>query len=345
MFLDITSRLRKNDVNKVDKKYKPKTLVMIPCKGSDLTLYENISSAKKQSYTDYDVVAIVDSESDEALKYIKKAQIKYTISDKTLGGSGKVKAIATALIKFKDYDAYVILDSDVYLQSEWLFELIKPLSDKKVGISTMYPFFKPTNNRFWSYMKMVWGFVGDSLLENEKRRFAWGGSLAFRKDLINKDSLKFFTNSKYSVSDDISLTKIAKSKNLKIAYVKEPKPVVNCNETFGTFFEWANRQTALTVLGYRKNLYQGLIYYTSEVLLFIFGVLFSLFISPVFLIYFIHLLKSIIITLKRSKSKNPIIIIAVIFAPFVYEINLIIASKMKSIQWRGKVYKLESDKI
>ena len=342
LILDTSSILRIDNEKKDYSEYKGKVLVIIPCRGKDLTLYDNLLSIKKQKYTNYEVVAVVDTETDPALKSINDAKIKYIIANSKEHGSGKVKAIATAIKRFQKYDAYVIADSDVLFDKQWLSELIKPLSDKKNGLSTMYPFFKPTNNGFWAYMKMVWGFVGDSLLENEKRRFGWGGSLAFRKDLIDEKSLKFFTTSRYSVSDDISLTKIAKNKNLKIAYVKEPKPIVNCKETFGSFFEWANRQTALTALGYKKSIYQGLIYYTSEILLFVFGVLFSIFVSPIFLIYFIHLLKSIIVTLKRSKSKRPIIIIAVVFAPFIYEINLIIAIKMKSIQWRGKTYELGS---
>ncbi len=337
--LDISSVLRKNN-KKIYAKYNGKTLVIVPCKGKDITLYENLLSIKKQSYGNYDVLAVIDSEDDASKTIIKKAGFKYIITNKNQNGSGKVKAIATALKKFRNYNAYVIADSDVLFKRNWLTNLLAPLSDKTVGLSTMYPFFKPIRKNFWSEMKMIWGFVGDSLLENEKRRFGWGGSLAFRKDLINKKTFNFFTDSKYSVSDDISLTKIAKSKNLKISYTKTPKPVVNCDENFKLFFEWANRQTALTLLGYRKNLHEGLIFYSSEIILILSGIFLSIFISPFFLIFFIHTLKNIVIAYKRSQLNDLKIIIIVIMAPFFYEVNLIIASRMKSIVWRGSRYKL-----
>lgn len=337
--LDVSSFLRKNN-EKNYAKYKGKTLVIVPCKGKDITLYENLLSIKKQSYKKYNAIAVIDSEDDPSKTFIKKANFTYIITNKNENGSGKVKAIATALKKFRNYDAYVIADSDVLFEGAWLTNLLAPLSDKTIGLSTMYPFFKPIRKNFWSEMKMIWGFVGDSLLENEKRRFGWGGSLAFRKDLLDKKSLSFFTDSKYSVSDDISLTKIAKSKNLNISYTKTPKPIVNCDENFKLFFEWANRQTALTLLGYRKNLYEGLVYYSSEIILILSGIFLSIFISPIFLIFFIHTFKSIAIAYKRSRLNDLKILIIVILAPFFYEVNLIVASRMKSIVWRGNKYKL-----
>ncbi len=338
--LDLSSLIKKKIPEKTYRNFYPKTLIIVPCKGNDLTLYENLASLKTQDFKGYEVIAVIDDEKDNAIASIKKAGIKYIITNKKENGSGKVKAIATALKRFDSFEVYAIADSDVLFDKKWLEALIKPLSDKNVGISSMYPFFKPMKMIFWSEMKMVWGFVGDSLMENEKRRFGWGGSLAFRRELIDKNSMKFFTNSIYSVSDDISLTKIAKSKGLTLAYVKEPKPIVNCDETFSGFFEWANRQTALTLLGYKKNLYEGLIYYTSEIVLLISGITLSLFLSPIFLLFFLHSVKSIILSYRRSSVKDPKVAIIVLIAPFFYEINLIIASRMKTIKWRGIEYRL-----
>ena len=338
--LDMNSILKKKNIIKLRRQFKGSALVIVPCKGKDITLYDNLRSLKSQSYNNYNIVAIIDSEEDPAVYDIKKVGLKYIITDKKFGGSGKVKAIATAVKKFYDYEAYVIVDSDVYVEHNWLESLLAPLNDKNIGLSTMYPFFNPLRKNFWSSMKMIWGFVGDSLLENESRRFGWGGSLAFRKDILDKEGLLFFTTSKYSVSDDISLTKIAKKKKLRIAYVEKPKPIVNCNETFPSFFEWANRQTALTLLGYRKTLLLGIIYYTSEIIIFISGIVFSIFISPIFIMFFLHTMKSIMIAFKRAKTINLFIFFAVLFAPFLYEVNLVIASNMKKINWRGKSYEL-----
>lgn len=324
----------------IDKRYAPKTLVMAPCKGMDLTLKENLQSLKSQWYKNYDLVAIVADERDTALPVIKKLGIKYiTATSKCTKCSAKVRSLATAMEKFRNYDVYVIADSDITVKKDWLSSLVQPLGDSKVGLSTMYPYFKPVGG-FWSNVKMMWGFVGDSLMARQSSRFGWGGSLAFKRDLVDAEGLDFFKNSEYSVSDDICLTKIAKKRKLLIAFVPEPKPIVNCSESFSSFFEWANRQTALSILGYRTNLYIGLIYYSMEVLVFVSGILLSIFVSPFFLLLFIHYLRSLYVGYKRSGSNNLILAIVILMVPFIYDFNLVKASQMRTITWRGKTYNL-----
>ena len=340
--IDIFGIRRKQGDDTRSTGYDPKVLVIVPCRGMDLTLEKNLNSLNYQKYKNYKLVAVVDDKNDAALRIIRKLHIHHLISSPLYKNcSGKVCAISTALEKFRDYDAYVIADSDILVDNGWLAALIAPLYDKHTGLSTMYPYFMPLSG-FWSKVKMIWGFVGDSLLERESSRFGWGGSLAFRKDLMDKKAMDFLRNSKFSVSDDICITKIAKSKKLRIAYVPEPKPVVNCNDSFTTFTEWANRQTALTLLGYRKNLYFGLAYYTAEAWIIISGILLSVFISPLFLVFFVHYIKNVAMVYSRSRSHYWEIPLIAAMLPFIYDINLIMASRMKNITWRGRRYKLDN---
>ncbi len=333
---------KKRAAQKRDRHYSPKTLVMVPCKGPDLTLKENLQSLKSQWYKNYDLIAIVADETDEALVTIKKLGIRYLLATaKCRKCSAKVRSLSTALERFRKYDVYVIADSDITVGKDWLASLVQPLGDKHIGLSTMYPYFRPLGG-FWSRVKMMWGFVGDSLMERPGTRFGWGGSLAFRRELADAEGLEFFKNSEYSVSDDICLTKIAKSRGLTIAYVPAPKPVVNCRETAGTFTEWANRQTALSLLGYRKNLYVGLVYYSMEILVLLSGILLSIFFSPLFLVLFIHYLRSLYVGYKRSGAKSVQLAFILLIMPFMYAANLVTASRMRTITWRGKTYALHS---
>ena len=337
--IDASRLFRKNEVLPKHK-YLPKTLVIIPCKGMDISLYQNLLALKSQSYKKYKIIAVVDSESDKAILLIKKAGISYLISD-TRGrrASGKVRAIASALTRFRDYEAYVIADSDITVNRAWLVNIIAPLSDKSVGISTTYPHFQPIGG-FWPKVKMVWNFVGENLLEKESSRFAWGGTMAFRKDLMGQKEQLYFTNSKYSVSDDITLTKICKKKRLRIAYVKEAQPVVKTDDSFKQFIEWSNRQTALTLLGYRNNFKRGMFFYCSEIFVMISASLLSIYASPIFLLLFAHLAVSWKRSYARAKCSDPAIALIVILIPFIYAYNLISARMMKRITWRGSVYSL-----
>ena len=337
--IDSARLFRKKEL--YEKKYAPKTLVIVPCKGIDISLYQNLLALKNQSYKKYKVIAVVDSENDEATHLIKKAGISYIISNvKSRRASGKVKAIASALKCFRNYEAYVIADSDITVNRSWLSSIIAPLSQKNIGISTTYPRFQPLGG-FWPKVKMVWNFVGENLLENPSSRFAWGGTMAFRKDLVGRKEQLYFINSKYSVSDDITITKICKRKRMGIAYVKEAQPVVKTNDSFEQFIEWSNRQTALTLLGYSNNFKRGMFFYCSEIFVMVSAALLSVYISPIFLLLFAHLAVSWKRSYERAKSSDPTIALIVILIPYIYTYNLISARMMKRITWRGATYLLD----
>ena len=255
--IDLAPLLKRSREVEYGKAYTPKTLVMVPCRGEDLTLKDNLVSISAQNYKNYSVMAIVDSADDPAVRYIRQAGMKFIVSDHKGGrSSGKVRAIITALKRFRGYDAYVIADSDILVGKNWLGELISPLQDGKIGVSTTFPKFVPRAG-FWSKVKLVWGFVGEGMMKSASTRFGWGGSLAFRKELVNRKTMAMLEDSRYSVSDDICITRAAREAGLGLAYVGSAQPIVNSDDSFRKFIEWANRQTALSILGYRRNLYYG----------------------------------------------------------------------------------------
>ncbi|MEM3839349.1 MAG: glycosyltransferase family 2 protein [Candidatus Micrarchaeaceae archaeon] len=321
--------------------YHPKVLVIVPCRGKDLTLGRNLRSIKNQEYGgSFRVVAVVDEAEDKAVPIIRKAGIEFAVSGQLNGmSSGKVTAILAAIRKFNGYKMYVIADSDIEVDKHWLSNLVSPMQDRTIGISTMFPYFNPVGG-FWSKVKMAWGFVGESLLESESSRFGWGGSLAFRKGIIDRWFINLATRTKYGVSDDICITIAAKRKGLRIAYTRKSQPKVNSNDSFGQFLEWANRQTALTILGYKKNLYIGVFYYSAEIILLVSGISLSIFASPIFIVYFFHLLQSYLKAFRRARKPYPELILIVPIMPFLYLANLLVASRMDHIVWRGRKYPL-----
>ncbi len=340
--LDSLHLLRKKEPARQPKRYEPDTLVIVPCRGTDLTLESNLVSIKNQRYRNFKVIAVVDGSGDAAIPKIKKAGVEYIVAGEPKGmSSGKVNAILTALKRFRDFDVYVIADSDIEVDKLWLESLIAPMVEKGVGASTMFPYFNPVGG-FWSKVKMVWGFVGESLLESESSRFGWGGALAFKKELVDKWFIDLATKSRFAVSDDICVTMATKRKGMKIAYTKESQPRVNSDDNFRVFAEWANRQTAWTLLGYRKNLYLGILYYSSEIVLFVSGILLSAFVSPIFLIYFLHLLRSYWKTYARAGKAYWEILLIVPMMPFLYLSNLLIANSLGEVTWRGRKYSVSA---
>ena len=339
MLVNVAGLRSKKEEQNYDKSYSPKALVILPCKGLDLTLDSNVKSLKSQDYQNYMLVGVVDDPQDPAVSVLEANMVDYIISkDICRDCSGKVRAISTAYEAYKGYDVYVIADSDVEARKDWLNKLVEKLSNKSNGIATSFPLFKPKAG-FWSKVKMVWGFVGDGMMESKLTRFGWGGSLAFRKDLLVGEA---YDNFKKSVSDDIAITRAARAMGLSIGYVRERIAVVNSDDDFKKFWEWSNRQAALSILGSRKVLYYGVVIYTLGILLLLSAIIMSIFISYAYLLLLIPFIIGIAKTYKRAgNNASPDLWLIYLFINFVYLANLIKAGRMKTITWRGKQYVLK----
>ena len=316
----------------------PSCFIIAPCRGVDIGLKENLSSLATQGYPGkYKAVAVVDSEDDLAVPYIRAAGLELLVSDNQGSGSGKVRAIASAIQRNQDTEIYVVADSDVRFPNDWLQKLAAPFSDSKVGVSTAYPLFKPVGG-FWSKVKMVWGLVGNGLMESELTRFSWGGSMAFRASLMKGGEVEEFAK---SLSDDIAITRLAKSKSMSIAYVPDTHISVDADDNFSKFSEWANRQTALTLLGYGKNFTYGMLFYGASILVFASAIALTAIYGAVGAVLFLPTAVGMAKTYGRVRSRDPLIGLIYIFINFIYVANLVKARSMKRITWRGRSYGLE----
>ena len=312
-------------------------LLMVPCKGRDINLVRNLRNATRQDYPNHRAVAIVESRRDPAFRAIKSSGIGYLIADFKCGNcSGKVRNLASAIRRFRGYDAYCILDSDVNANAGWLSSLAMAM-DGKTGIATAFPTFNPLGG-FWSKAKHVWGFVGFGLMENPRTRFGWGGSLLFRRELLEDGGFEKFSE---SVSDDIALTRLCRARGLSIAYVPEAGPVVDCRETAASFIEWSNRQTAFSVLGNRRNLYLGLVYYSAHLLLLVSSIILSIshsgWLAMLLLPFALYVVKSY----RISGRPDPLTAVICLLLVFVYPYNMASSAFTREIKWRGRSYQLE----
>ncbi|MCW6160271.1 MAG: glycosyltransferase family 2 protein [Candidatus Micrarchaeales archaeon] len=318
-------------------KRKPRALVMVPCKGIDLTLNQNLRSLKNQTYRNYDLVAIVDDIGDSAVQDIRRAGIKMLLADRRFNkGSGKVNALSTAIDKYRHYDIYVIADSDIIAGKDWLEKLVAPFSDRRVGLSTAFPYFEPVSG-FWSKVKMVWGFVGQGMEESNALRFGWGGSLAFPRKLLDGKSFEFFSG---SLSDDIAITKLVKKRGLRMVYVPDAQPVVKCAETFSTFWEWANRQTAFAIRGNRNVFWAGILSYALSILMLLSAIFLTVSYSPAAALLFIPVILAAHKTSRRMRGKHNEFALLNAIMPFIFLANLVTAKRMRNIEWRGRSYSL-----
>lgn len=330
-------RPRKIDRYVAPKGFNPKTLVIVPCKGMDITLEENLGAMKTQSYGNYKLVAVVDSANDPALKTIRKLKIPYLVAMGQLNGaSGKVRAICTAISAAKGYAIYVIADSDVLPERDWLAKLVAPFADKKTGMSTAFPIFRPMQG-FWPRVKYAWGFVGQGLMESELTRFGWGGSMAFRKELLTESNMMVLRK---AVSDDVVLTKMALAKGMKIAYAANAHIIVNTNDNLRQLLEWSTRQTALSIAGYGRNYRIALVFYPAQILVLLSGIALAALVSPILLLLLMPFAVGAARTYMRDTDRHPSVLAVYPIMCFFYLGNILAARRMDVIRWRGTTYSI-----
>lgn len=326
---------------RISKGFNPRVLVVVPFKGKDIFMEKGLRSLMNQSYDrkKYDVVAVADSASDAGIGMARKTGVRIIVRKPLCRTcSNKVMSLMTAFRSLKGYGAYVVADSDTICSRDWLAALVLPLSDKRVGVATAFPFFKPVKGSgFWTKVKMVWGFVGNGLMESSKTRFAWGGSMAFRKELLDRAFFKSFGS---SVSDDIAITKAVLDRGLRVYYVNKHIVGVPSDDTFGTFVEWSNRQTAFTLIGYKNNFKYGVAFYGASILLLVSALLLSVFYSVLCVVFLVPFFIGLAKTYKRSPNKEPIIAPIFFIINFIYLANLIAGRWKKEIVWRGIRYRL-----
>ena len=281
----------------------------------------------------------MDSENDSAVDILKKLKINYIISDQRYKGSGKVRAISTAIQKFPDKEVYVMADSDTVLPTDWLRYLVNPLMDKAIGVTTTYPIYEPIeNSNIWSKIKKVWGFLGINMMEFSPSRFAWGGSMAIRNDLLDEKSFNYFSS---SVSDDAAITKICKDKKLSIYYSKKATPVIHVDETRDSFIEWATRQMAISISHSKHAFTSGIIVYFSIIVYLIVLIPLSMLEWNYFLLGYIPFIFPMIINARRTKNDKLIIFLISFIMPVIFLYNLISGNRKTHIEWRGNRYHLQ----
>ena len=314
-----------------------RVLIIVPTRGVDFELDKNLASLRDQDFSPFDLMAVVDSVDDQSVPYLKKEGIEYieATADCTKC-SGKVRAIYSAILRYPEYDSYVVADSDIRAERSWLANLLRPLSDRKVGVSTSFPVFYSVGG-FWSKLKMFWGLVGQSMMESNLTKFVWGGSMAFRKELLDEESIKSFSQ---SISDDIAILRIAEAKGLEISYVPESRPKIYSVDDFRTFLEWSNRQTAFSIYSSNKTFLFGMVYYLVSIYLLLSAIVFSILVNDLFAVFlFVYFFNSF-----NSQRKVPVkvwyFLSLTFILPFVYVWNLMSGKFSKKVVWRGRVYSL-----
>src|SRR5262245_19468921 len=239
----------------------PPVSVIVPCKGLDFELEKNIEAIFRQVYPFFEVLVVTADENDAAVEPLKRLaakfpghQIRFVTAGISSDRGEKVHNLIQAIASVnKASEVIVFTDSDSRPHLSWLQELVAPLRDNQIGLSTGCRWYYRARGSLASVIRSVWNGSVATLLGNHNHNFAWGGSMAIRKSTFRQARILDYWER--SISDDYSMTQAMKDAKLRIHY--EPRCLIGsygrCG--WGELLEWSTRQIILTKV-YSRKLWQ-----------------------------------------------------------------------------------------
>ncbi len=351
--------------------FTPFVSIIAPFCGFDEDIDKNIAALFNQVFPDYEIIFVLESREDAALEFIenairlfgkqKKIETKIIFAGKAADCGQKVHNLRIAIqltsVKSK---IFVFVDSDATTEKEWLLNLIEPLKDENIGVSTGYRWFISKKNNLSSQFKTVWNAsIASQLGKETKNNFCWGGSMAIQRKTF--ENLRLDELWAGSLSDDFTLTNACKKAKLPIYFAPKCLTASISDCDFGDLLEFTTRQMKITRV-YAPNLWKAslissflfsIIFWSGFLLLFVtFGLEFWLIVIIQFCIIFLGtwkaairlsavrlILKNYETELKHSQLSH---LTLWMFTPMIFLYNSIVALFSQKIAWRGIKYKLKS---
>jgi ceramide glucosyltransferase len=237
-------------------KFRPKTALIIPCKGLDAKFENNITSFFEQDYEDYLLWFVVADDKDPA--YVKLLQLKDRLGTSSkacsirvlLAGqatscSQKVHNLLYAYSQIPDdVEVLAFADSDICVRRDWLSHLLYPLRKETNGAASGYRWFIPQRNNLPTLVLSAINAKIAQLLGSYNYVQAWGGSMAIRVDTFRRVGLHKMWQK--AASDDLSLSYAVKKAGLRIVFVPACLVGSYVKTTWSGLFEFARRQFLIT---------------------------------------------------------------------------------------------------
>jgi cellulose synthase/poly-beta-1,6-N-acetylglucosamine synthase-like glycosyltransferase len=232
----------------------PAASVIVPVKGMEEGLRENLAALASLDYPDYELIVVARTAADipgGVLPAPVKVVLAGDSGDPETGEKVHNLRIAVRAAR-KRTDVLAFADSDGRPARGWLRALATPLAEPEVGASTGYRWFAPVPPTFWTLMRSVWDAVAFGMLGPGDSPYAWGGAMAIRKETFYQ--LRIPDYWKNTVSDDYALADAVHAAGLTIAY--SPGALTPCYDhtSMAGLFGWMRRQMTITRV-YRPRLW------------------------------------------------------------------------------------------
>jgi ceramide glucosyltransferase len=328
----------------------PRVVVFCPCKGVDEDFDKNIASILNQDYPHIRVIFIVESEADEAVPILKRSGATVLVAGSATARGQKVHNLIYGVEQAAgDAEIFVFCDSDARFHSTWIRDLIPPLESDSVAVATGYRWYAAETGSLPSLLRSAWNAAAVTMLGSHNRNFAWGGSMALRREIFDRIGVRQVWDG--ALSDDYAVTLAARRAQLRIEFVPTCLIPSYGDTSWAQLLEFTTRQLVITRV-YEPRMWR--MAFGSQT---VFNIAFwgGLMLPWPFVlatpgIYFLAGIKSymrynavanVLPHSALSKHRWSYILLAPLTA-LLFEYNLVLSALTRKIKWRQIRYKLIS---
>ena len=198
--------------------WRPRVLVICPCKGVEPEFSANAESILNQDYPNLRTVFVVEADGDPVKQPLQKLSATVLVAGIATARGQKVHNLIHAVEHAAgDSEVFVFCDSDARYPEDWISNLIPPLADETVGVATGYRWYMAEPGSVPSLFRSIWNASVVTALGSHSRNFAWGGSMALRRDVFARARVRDAWD--HAVSDDFAVTRAVRDAGLRIAFV------------------------------------------------------------------------------------------------------------------------------
>lgn len=234
----------------------PSTALIVPVKGSEAGLAENLRSLASQDHPRYELVIACADAADPALDVARGAlgpTCRVVVAGDPPPGTGEKvhNLIAAVGAVGRNAEVLAFADSDGRAQPDWLRKLTAPLLDRGLGASTGFRWHFPEDGGFWPLLRSVWDSSIVTTMDTDDKNFAWGGAMALRRETF--ESADVLGHWRGAVSDDYRLAQAVRAAGTGVRFV--PEAMVETPGRCGgpEFLAWTVRQLTITrVYSFRR---------------------------------------------------------------------------------------------
>jgi ceramide glucosyltransferase len=236
--------------------YRPRTVLLVPCRNLDSDFQKNITSFYNLDYENYLLWFVVADKSDPAydqLCILKDQLVKTTKALDVrilVAGQGKFcsQKIHNLLYCYEqitgDIEVLAFADSDICVKPDWLSHLVYLLYKSDYGAASGYRWFVPkTNNLATIALSAINAKIAQQLGKSPFN-LTWGGSMAIKVDVFRSIGLDKIWQK--ALSDDLSLSYAVKKARLKVGFVPACLVASYESTTWPELFEFGRRQFLIT---------------------------------------------------------------------------------------------------